>query len=432
MSVSVRRLSAVVLGGLVLVGAATRPSVGQQPTARPPVQAVNPNIYANPAATPGRFANTAVLGKALQNAPGNAGAGYGSLAPGGAPDTGYGTLAASYANPGQGYGSLVNSNNGGGYGGGYGGYGMGGFGFYGTQWMMNPYEGYLRGVADVTNANAQYQLTISQAKIVRQQAVQESIRTRRAWLEQAEYERAHMPDPEQIRQRALQREIDRARVSPPLTEIWSGRSLNALLRHLIAQQGQGVRGPRVPLSEDTLKSINLTAGDTRGNVGLLKDNGKLQWPQPLQHEVFKDARESLSRRMKQAFSSVQVNQSPDESTLSDLQGDLKNLQASLDANISALSPDQYVEARRYVKLLGNTVSALKDRNVSNYFNGAWTAHGKNVGELVQFMRDKGLWFAPATPSDEPAYTALYYALAAYDAGMSRVARSSSDTAEGDK
>jgi len=35
-----------------------------------------------------------------------------------------------------------------------------------------------------------------------------------------------------------------------------------------------------------------------------------------------------------------------------------------------------------------------------------------VAEMVKFMADKGLWFAPATPGDEPAYLALYHALAA--------------------
>jgi hypothetical protein len=341
---------------------------------------------------------------------GAAGLGYGSLGISANANPSYGSLPASYANSALGYGSLLN-----------GGYGSGGYGSYATQWMLNPYEGYLCGTADVINANARYALTISQAKIVRQQAIQESIRTRRAWLEQAEYERAHMPDPEQIRQRALQRELDRARVSPPLTEIWSGRSLNALLRHVIAQQGQGARGPNVPLSADTLKSINSTAGDTRGNVGLLKDQGKLQWPQPLLGERFQDAREDFSRDLKQAFNSIQVNNGPDDSTLSDLLGDLKKLQTALDSNISVLSPDQYVEARRYVRLLGNTITALKDRNVVNIINGAWALKGKNVAELVQHMRDKGLWFAPATPGDEPAYTALYYALAAFDAGTSRAA-----------
>ncbi len=91
--------------------------------------------------------------------------------------------------------------------------------------------------------------------------------------------------------------------------------------------------------------------------------------------------------------------------------------------MSGLSPDQYVESKRYLKLVGNTVTALKGRDVSNYFNGNWTAKGKNVAELVQFMREKGLWFAPATPIDEPAYLALYYALASYDSFTARMAGS---------
>jgi hypothetical protein len=452
MNVSMRRLGLVVLTALTVVS----PLGAQFRT--PIIPAPNPGI--GPARLVAGLGNAAVLGNGLVASPFSGlgpltfGGNFGPLGMVGTPGLGlvgtpglgfvgsplgFGALNASFANPALGYGSLLNGA------GGFGltgtllnsaasGYGYGyGYGMYGTQWMMNPYQGYLQGAADITNANAQYQMTIQQAKLVRQQAVQEAIKTRRAMIEEAEYERAHMPDPEKIRQRALERELDRARVSPPLTEIWSGRSLNALLRNAIAQQGQGSRGPNVPLSEDTLQSINPTAGDTRGNVGLLKDKGKLQWPQPLLGEVFKEPREDLSRHLRQAFNSVQGNNSPDESTLSDLQVDLKRLQAALDANVSALSPDQYNEARRYLRLLGDTITALKDRNVVNVINGAWALKGKNVAELVQHMRDKGLWFAPATPGDESAYTALYYALAAFDAGLPRSSSSeSSDTESGSK
>jgi hypothetical protein len=53
--------------------------------------------------------------------------------------------------------------------------------------------------------------------------------------------------------------------------------------------------------------------------------------------------------------------------------------------------------------------------VSNHFDGYWAPQARSVAELVQFMAEKGLRFAPAAPGDEPAYTALYHALAAYDA-----------------
>jgi hypothetical protein len=372
------------------------------------------------------IANAAVLGRNTLGL----GLGLGARA-GFGTGLGYGNLAASYAaNSPVGYAAMLNGAGAGGYGltGGLlnsaaAGYGYGyGYGMYGTQWMMNPFEGYLSGAASLTNANAQYQLTIQQAKLVRQEAIRSAIQTRRAWIEQAEYERAHMPDPEKIRQEQLRRELDHARVSPPLTEVWSGRSLNTLLRHLIAQQGQGVRGPLVPLNEDALNRVNLTAGDSRANAGLLKDRAALQWPQPLQAEIFKEPREDLNRRLKDAVNTVRSgNAAADPATLNDLDADLKRLRDILDANVSLLSPDQYIEANRYLRQVGAAVAALKDRNASNIINGNWSLKARNVADLVKQMGDRGLMFAEATPGEESSYLSLYHALAAFDAGMSRVA-----------
>jgi hypothetical protein len=55
--------------------------------------------------------------------------------------------------------------------------------------------------------------------------------------------------------------------------------------------------------------------------------------------------------------------------------------------------------------------------VSHYFDNSWSSRGKTVTELVKFMSDNGLVFAPAAPGDEHAYRALYIALAAFDARM---------------
>ena len=410
MFLSMRRVGATFLGLAALLGSFNGHAQAQRV---PMMGALNPGI------APARGLSGLATASALANGGVGFGApGFGAL---GFNGLGFGTLNPSFAS-GLGYGSLLN----GGFGGDglYGGYGMGGLGWGGmfTQWMMNPYEGYLSGTASVTNANAKYQVTINQAKLLRQEAIRSAFQTRRAAIEQAEYERAHMPDPEKIRQNQLARELDRARNSPPLTEISSGKALNTLLRNAITHQSQGVRGPTVALNEDTLKSVNPTAGDTRGNIGLLKDSGNLQWPQALQGEAFKETREDLSRRMRQAVQTITAgNKSPDESTLADMQADLKRLNETADASVNVLSPDQYIEAKRYLNQVGNAMTALRDRNVSNYFNDNWRLRGRTVAELVKFMADKGLWFAPAAPGDEPAYQALYYALAAFDAGMPRLA-----------
>ena len=167
---SVRRFGAGLVGIAAILALGHQAVLSQQPA-----PAANPNVYVNPFATTGRFANTAALGQAL-NAPTSGRLGYSSLSPNTySPGTGVGTLAASYANPSLGYGSLMNSNNQGG-GIGFGGYGLygGGYGF-GTQWMMNPYQGYLTGAASITTANAQYYQTIQQAKLLRQDAIRSSM-----------------------------------------------------------------------------------------------------------------------------------------------------------------------------------------------------------------------------------------------------------------
>jgi hypothetical protein len=69
------------------------------------------------------------------------------------------------------------------------------------------------------------------------------------------------------------------------------------------------------------------------------------------------------------------------------------------------------------------ITALKSPNVVHYFDGSWKpTKAHNVAELVQFMREQGLWFAEARPTDYAAYMALYYALATFDRGMQRGAR----------
>ena len=101
---------------------------------------------------------------------------------------------------------------------------------------------------------------------------------------------------------------------------------------------------------------------------------------------------------------------------------------TLDANVNKLTPDEFIEANRYLRYVKDTITALKDPSIINQFNGNWKKNARSVAELVQFMREKGLRFAPATPQDEAAYVALYYALASFDSGMQRLAT----TGDGDK
>jgi hypothetical protein len=413
MYIPVRRFLGIVLGALALFG----PFRGESQAQLLAPFGMGFNPYVNPM--------------------GGAGFGFGGMGFGGAhfsSSVGFGSGFGSFS--GLGYGNLMP---GGGYGGMRGGlgamalsgalYGAGwgyGMGLGNVQWMMNPYQGYLQGAASITRANAEYYQTISKAKLSRQEAIRSSLETRRAMIEEAEWERAHMPDPEKIRKRTLERELTTARASPPPTDIWSGRALNALLRHLITQLGDGAKGPRIPLSEDVANHIKVKTGDSAGNVSLLtnKNKGELDWPESLLGGAFKDSREQINTLMQRAYKSADSGSDPDPATLNDLQAHYRKLRETLQNNVSELKPDEYIEANKYLKQVGQTIKGLQDPNVVHQFSDDWKPRkARSVHDLVKHMLEKGLLFAPASEEDQAAYIALYHALAAFDAGMTRIASS---------
>jgi hypothetical protein len=390
------------------------------------MQSINRNPYITPSLTLGQAAyNTAVLGQALSNIPPYA-LGYNpypqSLYTGPSFPTYGSTLSTTGGyNPylGGGYGGATMTANP--YSGGYGG--SSGYGGYLDAY--NPYNGYLRGAADVTTADANYQLITQQARLQREKANQEHLQTRRKIAEEAEWERGRMPNPEKAREANTEAALSRARRDPPLTEVWSANSLNALLNHLAAEQGRGAKNPNVPLDEETLKSINLTPADSRANAGLLKDGGKLQWPRSLQSAEFNDPRTRLTRLMEEAVQKLKFNPNTPvpPGLVKDMQSDLRELSERLSDSAGDLSPSQYVEAKRYLNQVGDAIAALSDPKVGAYFNPSWVGKARNVAELVHYMARSGLRFAPATPGDEPAYTALYRALADFDAATHRATQS---------
>ncbi len=446
MSATVRRFGAAALAGLALLAVAAPsahaqrrpfivrpgplPVVRPYPVVRPMFLPARVNAYASPAlfarrAVPGipyiGYAyRTAVLRQALYAIPPYYSYYYWGYDP-------YLAQAALAANPYLGTAALAAYD----YGVSPGMYGYGGYdGYYGYLdpylYAANPYYGYLRGAADVTTANAQYQLIIQQARLERERANQEHLVTRRRIIEEAEWERGRIPNPEKVREADIEAALNRARRDPPLTEVWSARSLNALLHQLEAEQGRGAKGPNIPLDEETLKSINLTPAGSRANAGLLKDDGKLQWPRSLQDQEFTAARTRLSRLLEEAVQKLKFNPNTavPAGLVRDMQNDLAALNQRLDDRLNDLSPSQFIEARRYLNQVGDAVAALSDPKVGTYLNQSWAGKARNVAELVNYLARSGLRFAPATPGDEPAYTALYRALADFDAGLRELATAS--------
>jgi hypothetical protein len=468
MSVSLLRSGVSMLAGICLLGPLASPTRAQfrAATAAPPVgvpanpvrsgtnlfnfmpsvanQAINPNFRIAPGLTlPQAAFNTAVAGQALSNIPaylfgfnpypqvvgvnpflnGNLNTTAGLTGLNGAALTtgglGGGTLATGF---GGGYGGLGSS--GGGYGsspyGGGGGYGGGGYGGY----YEDPYAGYLRGVADVTNSQGRYLNQVQQARLLQTQADLSKLDLRRRLIDEAAMERKNWLNPEAERVKDLNAAYTRATREPPMTEVLSGASLNDLYNHLYPMQDrarqQGLKGPAVALDEDMLKQINLVGSGSQGSVGMLKDRGKLNWPLVLQTPDFDTPRKELSTLATDAVDQLRLNNPVGAANLRDMMGDVRRMNDTLLRSAGDVSPSDYVEAKRFLSSLDSALRALQDPNVGNQLNQAWTARAHNMAELIDFMEQKGLKFGPAAAGDEPAYRYIYQRMLAYDAGMTDV------------
>ena len=140
--------------------------------------------------------------------------------------------------------------------------------------MTSYYDPYgLQGAAQLTNAQGNFMMDQQKALLEREKVLAERVKNQRLRFDEANYERERTPSPEEIRLRSLKEQVMRSRNNPPVTEIQSGKSLNDLLMDIRSVRSKGdsaeLRTFQLPLSEETLKHINVTKG--MGNVGLLKN-----------------------------------------------------------------------------------------------------------------------------------------------------------------
>jgi hypothetical protein len=308
------------------------------------------------------------------------------------------------------------------YGSGYGIQGPYGGG-YSTPYSTDPTYGYLRGTADVISATGNYYATMQRARLSNEEAKRSQIDTRRKLLDEARDERMQQPTAENQRQQDLEAAYQRARRDPPATEIWSGRSLNDLLRNLVNLQKKGIKGPNIPVDEEVLKHVNLKVAGGNGNVGLLKGNGSLDWPLPLLDGKFAEGRQRLAEQLAHSIEQVRLGNRVEASRLNDMKAAVGRLSGALDQGATDLTPTKYIEAKRYLNQLGDALKALEDRKVADLVHRTWVVKTKNITDLVQYLGDNGLEIAPAVGSgDEAAYRALHAAMVAFDNGIAAVAK----------
>ncbi len=280
----------------------------------------------------------------------------------------------------------------------------------------DPYGGYVSGAADALRNSDNYLINVQRARLIREQVRQARIDTQRRAFDEYLYERKNAPTWEDERERFLALSLRRSLNDPPLTEIWSGKALNDLLAEVQKQSHKGVSGPQFVIEDDVLRRINVSAGKSPGNIGLLKNDGKLSWPVALRLLKPRDRADDLRRQigslLPEAINQA-VNGKVDPMSLKELVRATNELQDMLTRNVTNLPPGPYMDAKRFMTSLDDGVKLLQQPDAGLYFTQKYSAKGHSVPELVDYMTRTGLLFAPAVAGDEAAYVALHRALVAY-------------------
>jgi hypothetical protein len=274
---------------------------------------------------------------------------------------------------------------------------------------------YLHGAASVIDAQGQFLKAEEGANLLREQVRAARLDNRRRVLDQYLYERANTPTLEEQREFRRQQELWRSWNDPPVTEIWSGRALNSLLRAVQrARIAHGYQGEHEPLDPELVRRINVTSG-TSGSIGVFRQREDLRWPLPLQRDTFDQDRSKIDELARTAVQQV-ASGKPDVETLDRLAQASARLRARLRENVRAMVSTDYVQALRFVNQLISSTRALQDPSATRFFND-WALTARDVGKLVDQMTEKGVQFAAATLGDETQYTSLHRALVTYASGL---------------
>jgi hypothetical protein len=167
----------------------------------------------------------------------------------------------------------------------------------------------------------------------------------------------------------------------------------------------------LPLDQAGLKHINVTRG--AGNIGLLKNAGRLTWPLALSGTDFEPERERLTVRARDAVRLAEDNRQVEAAIILQMTGDVESLDQKLRRKSLDISPNLYIEAKTFLNRFTDATKALRQDDVGSHFSGKYVLGAKTVPELVSELKTNKLQFAAALPEDQGPYLLLHQALATY-------------------
>ncbi len=297
--------------------------------------------------------------------------------------------------------------------GGYGGYP----GEYPYSSYADPYSGYLRGGADVINAQGRFLINWHQGRIMNEERRKARIENRKRIFDEYMYEQAHRIPYAEMAARQNELNLRMYINTPSEADLGSPAALNAMLADAAKFSPKDKNTPDIPLEADVVKNLNVTSpGAANGSVGILRDLNSLHWPLVFGEEPFRSDAETLRTYLPEAVRDARADHL-DRSVIQKLLAAQESLADKLRASVNVLPPGQYIEARHFLLNLRDGLQALQSGTAGKYLALAndLPANAKSVKDLVQYMNSHGLQFGPAVPGQESDYAAIHHALAMYDA-----------------
>lgn len=284
-------------------------------------------------------------------------------------------------------------------------------------YQMDPVGSYLYGTSAVVGSVGQYHMNRESAQVLHQMALQKQIETTKMLFDLKKYLKDNTPSFTDEQMKIAETTLKRILQNATPAEVWNGKALNVLLKDLTKQELDKASVKSLVLPEATLRQLNVTSGNN-GNLGLLKDKGRFNWPIALADDelISKEERDAMSIQAEQLVTKA-MNGSLDVKAFKDLKANIDKLNEKLPKKVLKIPTPQYMQAKRFLESFDEALFALQDTKMAeayvdyqNFIKG-----GKSVQELVDYMaKQRGLTFAPASPGDEGAYEVLYSALANYD------------------
>lgn len=268
---------------------------------------------------------------------------------------------------------------------------------------------YLNGSADVMRSYGDVITKQEEARVTREKANQAKIDTKRKAFDEMLYEKANTPTYTEELTAEKQQILTRMMTYPTRSEVTNGNSLNTMLPYVQSLSSQGTMGPPVPLAQSIVNQLNISSTGT-SSVGLLRGGGQVEWPLGLKGKN----QEKLDKLLPQAYDAAGKG-TLNPKLMKEVRTEMKTMREVLrkQCQNDEIETSTYLQAVEFYNSLESSVNNLEKPDARKQIGGAYSPRARNVQELIDFMTDNGLKFAPAVPGNESAYQVTHDAFVRY-------------------